>query len=181
MRSFLRASTCLAALLFPLLIVGCGPDNKVAEKDKKGGDEHGHDDHGHEGHDHGALGPHEGHVLELGKEEYHAEWTHDDASGKVTVYILDSEMKKDVPIAAENVTIKIKVGDVEQAHALEAVNRSTGDMPMASQFEIVSKPLVEALETVGSGTEASLEVTIGDRPFVAKFDSHAGHDHGHKH
>ena len=181
MRSFFRALACLVALAFPLSLTGCGAGIKTEVKKPK--DDHGHDhEHGHDhAHDHGALGPHEGHILELGKEEYHAEWTHDDASGKVTVYILDSEIKKEVPIEAENVTIKIKVGEKEQAHTLEAVNRTTGDKPTASQFELTDKPLSAALTTVGEGTEATLEVTIGDRPFSAKFESHAGHDHGHKH
>src|SRR6476620_7341258 len=65
--------------------------------------------HDHE-HDHVHNGPHHGHLMELGEEEYHAEWTHDE-SGKVTFYILDSEAKKEVPIAADEITIDVKIGD----------------------------------------------------------------------
>src|SRR5947207_1783574 len=66
-----------------------------------------HDDHGH---DHVHQGPHKGHLMEIGGEQYHAEWTHDE-SGKVTFYILDSEAKKEVPIAADEIAIDVKIGD----------------------------------------------------------------------
>src|SRR6187401_3013788 len=87
---------------------GCAQTANHSEKSGKGGDAHGHDhDHGHE---HVHSGPHKGHLMEIGGEEYHAEWTHDE-SGKVTFYILDSEAKKEVPIAADEITIDVKVGD----------------------------------------------------------------------
>src|SRR3982751_3555980 len=60
-------------------------------------------------HDHAHHGPHNGHLMEIGEEEYHAEWTHDD-SGKITFYVLDSDAKKEVPIAADELTIDVKIG-----------------------------------------------------------------------
>ena len=57
-------------------------------------------------HDHAHHGPHHGHLMEIGDEAYHAEWTHDE-SGKVTFYILDSDAKKEVPIAADEITIDV--------------------------------------------------------------------------
>src|SRR5213078_4877535 len=92
--------------------------------------------HDHE-HDHVHNGPHHGHLMELGEEEYHAEWTHDE-SGKVTFYILDAEAKKEVPVSADEIVIDVKVGNnPSKSYELTAVNPLDGK---ASAFEIVDKP-----------------------------------------
>src|SRR3954453_3788032 len=81
--------------------------------------------HDHD-HDHAHHGPHHGHLMELGEEEYHAEWTHDE-TGKVTFYILGSDAKKEVPIAAGEITIDVKIGDnPPKTYKLEAVNPTEG-------------------------------------------------------
>ncbi len=54
-------------------------------------------------------GPHDGELIELGDEEYHAELIHDDEAGKVTIYILDGAHEKAVPIEAGTITIKMVV------------------------------------------------------------------------
>ncbi len=56
-------------------------------------------------HDHSSEGPHHGTLVELGKEEYHAEVVH--AGDVVTVYILDARAEKAVPIEATEVTINV--------------------------------------------------------------------------
>src|SRR3990167_6278455 len=65
------------------------------------------------GHDHAhpETGPNGGHLVELGEEEYHIEWTHDDKSGLVTLYVLDGAAKSTVPVAAETISITAKVED----------------------------------------------------------------------
>src|SRR5688500_14491837 len=46
---------------------------------------HVEDGHGHaHAHSHADEGPNGGHLIELGNEEYHGEWLHDDDSGKLT-------------------------------------------------------------------------------------------------
>ena len=131
-------------------------------------------DHAHE-HVHGPNG---GHVIELGEEEYHAEWTHDE-DGKVTIYLLDKEVKNPVPIAAESITIETKIGDKPPAtFTLAAMDRSEGDMPKASKFEVVDKNLLGVLESLSEGVTATLKVTINDKPYEGKFTHD---DHGHKH
>lgn len=169
---WLRLLTIAAlAAYLPLSLTGCRPPNDVKKNSSKGHD-HDHD------HDHAHGGLHDGHVLELGNEEYHAEWTHDDDSGKVDVYILDKTMKKEVPIAAESLTINTKVGDKEKAYTLEAVNAADGK---ASQFQITDKTLLTILSSVGEGTTATLDVNIDGKPYTQKFEAHSEHDHGHKH
>lgn len=180
MRFFMGLALLSAALCLPL--TGCGGKTDVKKADKE--HDHDHDHHGHD-HDHAAHGPHGGHIMELGDEEYHAEWTHDDKSGNVTVYILDSTMKKEVPIEAESITIKTSVkgadGDQETTYTLAAVNPSTGDKPTASQFEITDQALLTVLKAIGGGASATLELPINGKPYVAKFEAHSDHDHGHKH
>ncbi len=125
----------LLGILNPFWLVGCGPtNNKVVKTGESKTEEHAHE--------HPAEGPHGGHLVELAepgkesKEEYHAEWLHDDATGKVTVYILDGKAKVTVPIAADTVVIKVKASDETGSHDLDAVDRTSGDKPTAFKFEI---------------------------------------------
>jgi len=165
----------LVAAAFAVTYSGCNTASPTA--DKATGKATGEHEHAHD-HDHAHEGPHGGHLIELGEEEYHGEWTHDDA-GKVTVYILDGAAKKTVPIAAEKVTIEVKIGDKVSTFDLPAVNRTTGDMPTAYQFETVEPKLKGALDAAGKGIEASLTVDVNGKPFVGKIAHDAGHEHQH--
>lgn len=176
MKSLLRWGLGVGLVSVTLWGVGCGDSAKPKAATNA---EHGHDHegHGHEGHDHShAHGIHGGHVVELGKEEYHAEWTHDE-SGKIVVYILDSAMKKDFPITAEKLTINTKVGDKAASYELAAVNRTEGDKPTAFQFEVEDKALLGVLESLSKGVTAHLAVEIEGKSFNAEIT----HDHGHEH
>jgi len=133
---------------------------------KAGGDEH---DHAHE------HGPHGGHVVEIGNEEYHAEWTHAD-DGTVTVYVLDAEMKNEVPIAVEDITIEAKIQDQPFTYKLLAVNRSEGDMPKTAKFELIDKNLLGVLETLGKGVTATLKAEINGKAYDAPI-THDEHKH----
>ena len=168
----------LLGLVVSCYLAGCNSASPTADNSTGKATEEGHD-HGHEGHDHDHAheGPHGGHLIELGEEEYHGEWTHDEG-GKVTVYILDGAAKKTVPISADHVTIELKIGDNLKAFDLTAVNRTEGDMPQAFQFEIVDKSLLGALEAA-KGIDATLKVDIQGKPFTGKIE--ADHEHEHKH
>ena len=162
------------ACCVPLSLVGCNGGSATTEPKA---DSHDHDhDHGHDhAHDHSHAGPHGGHVVEIGDEEYHAEWTHDD-SGKVTVYFLDASMKKDVPVESEAVTIKVKIGENEKEYTLESES--------PSKFSVVDQTLVGNLEALSEAVTATLSVDINgkhfDAPITAGGHSH-DHDHGHDH
>src|SRR6476646_8522499 len=120
--------TVALAALVGFSLAGCNSTANHSEKTPKADEAHAHEHHHH--------GPHNGHMMELGGEEYHAEWTHDE-TGKVTFYILDSEAKKEVPIAAEEITIDVKVGDnPAKEYKLAAVSPQDGK---AAAFEIVDK------------------------------------------
>src|SRR5262245_14287152 len=111
--------TCLSSAV-AVWAAGCGPSTSPRAADGKAG-EHNHD-HGAEGHDHAhdhAHGPHEGHILELGNEEYHAEWAHAD-DGTVTIWVHDAAAKNEVPIPAEEITIETKIGEKATTFKLPA-------------------------------------------------------------
>ena len=173
MARLLAVFTIPAALLAALCFAGCGPtDPKGAKKDGEKVDPHA-------GHDHSAKGPHGGHLVELGEEEFHAEWLEDDESGKVTVWILDSKAKGEVSIAAESILIKTKDKEKTDSFELPAVDRTKGDKPTAFKFEIVSKELLGKLETPNATTPV-IHVDVNGKPFEGKIEEHADHA-GHKH
>lgn len=149
-----------------LFVTGCGGGKPVPPKGNGG-------DGGHT-HSHAAHGPHGGQVLGLGDEEYHAEFVLDEASGKVTVYLLDKDIKVNPAAASvqETIAIEAKSGEETKTYELVAVNRTTGDMPTAQQFELVDKELHGPIET----NLATLKVTIAGKDFVQKINFE-GHDH----
>ena len=161
-----------AALLAIVPLVGCNPTSKPPVA--KSGDSHDHaGEHGHD-HEHVHHGPHGGHLMVIGNEEYHAEWTHDE-SGKVTFYILDAAAKKEVPIAAEQITIDVKVGDnPPKTYELVAINPTDGK---TAAFEIVDKQF-EALfdQLKSSGLKLTLHANINGKQYDQVVKEH---DHGH--
>lgn len=165
------ASTFILLMLFA---VGCDP------KKKSNGDGDGHD----HGHSH-AKTPHGGHLIELinketgGKEEFHAEWKHDDDSGKVTIYILDATATEDYAIAADEISIEVTFkGKKPSSYYLAAVNRNQDDPPKTAQFELVDQELRTSLNIVGKEVKATLAVEIDGKQYEGIFEHH---DPGHKH
>jgi len=161
-KAFSGLGLTLAALI-ALALAGC-PRANHSEKPV-------HDDHGH---DHVHSGPHKGHLMEIGGEQYHAEWTHDE-SGLVTFYILDSEAKNQVPIAADEITIDVKIGDnPPKEYKLAATAPLDGK---AFAFEIIDKQF-EALfdQLKSSGVKLTLHVNINGKQFDEPIKEHE-HEH----
>ena len=160
------------ALAASIGLVGCPAT--TGSKDGGGVKEGAEAEHAHVHH-----GPHNGHLMEIGEEEYHAEWT-DDESGKVTFYFLDGEAKKEVPVEAEEITIEVKIGDKEPIlYKLAAVNLQD---KKASTFELVDKNLQGVLDTLSEGVSAKFpSLTIGGKNFEnLKIEEHKHDEHEHK-
>ena len=156
-----------------ILSIGCDPPAPVTSDGTNSEHHHGHDhDHGH-GH-HEKLGPNGGHILELGDEQYHAEWVHDDEAGRVEVIMLDGDAQEEIAVGAMVANITVVV-DGEQAYALDATNAENG---LASRFAIVAPDLLGAL-TVGEGVEAKLTMEIDGQRFSSAFENHDHHGHDH--
>jgi hypothetical protein len=146
-------------------LAGC--NSKANNSDApKAGDAHAHA--------HVHHGPHQGHLMEIGGEEYHAEWTHDE-SGKVTFYILDSDAKKEVPIAADELVIDVKIGEnTPKTFKLAAVNPVDGK---AAAFEIVDKQFESLFDQLKStGIVLTLHANINGRQFDQVIKEHE-HEH----
>ena len=155
----IQTIVCLAAFV----MVGCNSDSETDnQKPAEPADPHA-------GHDHSSLGPHGGHILELGNEDYHAEWRFDNDSGKVTIYLLDSAVKKAVTTTATSISVQVKHGDNVSDYELPAINQSEDDPPTTSEFELVDTVMLELLKGVGHGIDASLKVVIGDKEYTGAF------------
>ncbi len=125
-------------------------------------------------HDHPSEGPHQGTLIELGNEEYHAELVHD--ASVVTVYILDGSASTPTPIEAPELTINL-IHDGKPAQFKLASVPDVGETPgSSSRFAIQSPELVEELEHDHSS--ARLAVLIKGKSYRGDIHhDHEGHDH----
>lgn len=126
---------------------------------------------------HGEKGPHNGQLIELGKEEYHAEFLHDDAAHKITFYVLDGGATKAVPIAEKELTVNLLVADKPTQFKIPATPQDQDPTGQASRFELVNETLCEALDDPKS--KARLNLTIAGKPFSGEM-AHDDHDYDHK-
>jgi hypothetical protein len=126
---------------------------------------------------HHVHGPHDGELIELGNEEFHAELFDDDERGVVTIYILDKEGKTPVPIAEEAITINMKPGPTVVDFRLPAKPQESDPPGKSSRFESDQKNLKLALQNTEADRE--LHVKIGENPFVAKFPYYEPEHHHH--
>jgi len=135
-------------------------------------------------HDHPDEGPHGGHIIELGTEEYHAELTHDDESHRVGIYFLGDDAKTAKPIGAESVTINVSLDGESSQFILPSAPQSGETKEKSSYFELVSEPLnvVVSGKSEAARKHARLNVTFDGKPYVGLIETeeHA-HDHGHAH
>jgi hypothetical protein len=178
MQYLLVAAKVALVSLFFIGLNGCGTDQAPAPE---GDETAAADDHDAE-HDHPAEGPHGGHIVELGTEDYHAELTHDDDAHRVGVYFLGGDAKTPQPIDAESVMINVSVDGIPTQYTLPAVPQAGDSEGKSSYFEFVSEPLtiVVSGKSESPRTTARLSVQIDGKPFVGLIETEA-HDHDHDH
>lgn len=132
------------------------------------------DEHGHE---HPSEGPHHGDLVELGKEEYHAEIVHG-KEGKITIYLLDHDAKKAVPTEAKQVVINLVHQGKAQQYKLPAAPDKGDPVGKTSRFSLTDEHLAEDLDAKGS--MAKLVIAINGKQYTGKIA--LDHDHAdHKH
>ena len=166
---------CLSTIAI-VFITGCTEESASHSHNETEVTEDGHN-HAHDhGHDHGSEGPHGGHILGLGNEEYHLEWLHNE-SGKLTFYLLDATAKEDVSTTAKSISIETVVKDETTT---VAVNSTTPDAESHNRFEVIDPVLLQRLELVGHGVTAKATVSIEDKEYTSEFEHH-DHGHGHSH
>ena len=162
----------VCVLAIPFTLSGCtGAKPTTGGDTATSGDEHGHD-HGHDEHE---EGPHGGHLIELGDEQYHLEWSHDDETKALTFYVLDGDAKLEVPIKADAITVNVTVEGASKPFDVPAV-RKEGEMS-AAKFETKDPNLFALLED--ENVKATAIVEIEGKPYEGALEHH--HDHGHAH
>ena len=165
------ARICLVTIAIAS-ITGCDNGDSTQSHNATEVTEGGHD----HGHDHGSEGPHGGHILGLGDEEFHLEWLHNE-SGKLTFYLLDAAAKADVSTAAKSIAITTTIVDET---ATVTLNTTTPDGDEHNKFEAIDPVLLERLKLVGHGVAASASVQIDGKQYTGEFEHH-DHGHGHSH
>lgn len=132
---------------------------------------------GHEEHAHAETGPHGGHLIELGTEEYHAEVLHEI---EAIVYLLDGTAKNAVAIAAPDVVVNVTHdGESEQFH-LAATPEPTDPAGKASRFASKDAELLADLQE--GHADVQLVVTVGETQFRGALEHDHDHgDEGHDH
>ena len=200
-RTLLQVAGAAVVAVALVALSGCGgsesPPDKAPATQSGHYDGDGHD-HGEEaghfegdGHDHGegaahahpTEGPHDGHLIELGNEEYHAELLHDESTNTVTVYLLDAAGKQPVAIPQSEILLQLFQEGQFVKYPLKAIPGPAGADGAALQFHIVDAGLCDSLshEEEISGR---LQVMIDGKPYTGTVEhrSHGDHDHeGHDH
>lgn len=155
-----------------LTLVGCRGGDTPA-----GGDSGGHAGHSH---DEEELGPSGGHLIELGDEEYHLEWLHDDDEGVLTFIVLDSAAEKEVPIEGDlvlNLELTDDKGQQQQlSKTATAIGRSE-ESPKTAKFELADR-MTTTNVTKSEGVKATVNLEIDGKPYTGEIEHH---DHGHSH
>lgn len=184
----IAATLVLTAALF-LPTAGCNRgtagtgDSAGANGHSKDGDD-GHD-HGagadpHAAHAHPAQGPHGGHVVELGSPQHHAELLHDEATGTLTVHLLDAEVKNPVRIAENQIALTTQRDGEFVTIVLTAVTDGENTDEGNSHFAVVDAALCDAMLHTEKFI-ARLSATIDGASRTGTIE-HTPHEHeGHAH
>ena len=127
-------------------------------------------------HAHPTEGPHHGSLIELGREEYHAELVHDHRAGSVTIFILDAAAKAAVPINAQHVTLNLLVEGKPRQFRLASMTQPTDPAGMSSAFTATDDALCRAIDA--KDLKGRLNVDILGKKYTGGVGPQ-GHSHAH--
>lgn len=176
MTAFSRTFTAACCGMALILFVGCSDSGKTP-KNTSGTPTP--KEEGPGAHDHPTKGPHGGSLIELGKEEFHAELLHDELGGTVTIYVLDSKAKTAVPISATEVVINLKHDGKGEQFKLAASPQESDEKGKSSRFVSKDKELVEDLDHAGA--EPRLVIDVNGKSFTGEVHhEHSGKEHSEK-
>jgi len=163
------------------LLIGCGGSDDFQEfnpGDIKPADPGAHDHHHHHGEDHKA--PHGGTLVALGDHQYHAEIVWDETAKTITVYVLDGEAEKAVPISAGEISLATGTGDKAEKHTFAAQPEEGDGEGKSSRFVSTDKALFETFHDNDSAT-GQIDLSIDGKSFAVPVvhQEHDHHDHEH--
>lgn len=182
----IRSIACLSFLMSALALVGCNSasdtDGSAEVVTTSPPQTVGHD------HDHPSEGPHGGHLIELGNEQYHAELIHPehghgDAVEPVVVYIVDGSGLKTAAVDATELTLNMRHDGQGEQFVIAASPEASDPPGRSSRFVSSEAPLLDLFHEEEVGGQ--LVVTIGGKQFRGEIahrhhDESAGHD-DHEH
>lgn len=162
----------MSAAFLAVAVLGCGGGDEIVHPEVPQNTEGAHV------HEHPSHGPHEGHLIELGAEEYHAELLHDEENHKVTIYILDGAAKEAVTIEAAEILINVAADGEAKQFKLAAAPQESDPEGKSSRFELVDEELLHELEE--EGNKLKLSLTINEKPYTGDIEL-GEHEHDHEH
>jgi hypothetical protein len=165
MTSIWRISSFALLSMAFLTNLGCTPPSAKTPANAPSEEEHAHASHG----------PHDGTIIELGDENYHAELVHDEATGKITVYVLDSAAKSAVPIEASNILVNVQQGEQGRQFKLMAEPDAGDSVGKSSRFSSTEAELGAALDAEDAKAALVLEIA------GVQYRGEIAHDHDEDH
>ena len=134
---------------------------------------HDNHDHSHAGDNHDHKGPHDGELLEIGEEEYHAELVISEKKNQIEVYLLDASAENAVQIDAPFLAVNTKFHGKPTQFKLKPVPQKDDKSGQSSCFSLTSVDLIHALHEKNS--DAKLAIKISKKSYVLKIN----HEHDH--
>jgi hypothetical protein len=161
---------------FAAFVLGCGTDRDAGNPSHDHPADQAQVHSEEEAHSHAAEGPHGGHLIVLGDEQYHAELLHDEATHTVTVHLLDAAGENPVSADQPEVTLQVFQDGQFVDYTLQASASEAG----ASEFTLVDEALCDVL-LHAEEVRGRLQVTIDGKQLTGIVE-HQAHDHeGHEH
>ncbi len=128
-------------------------------------------------HEHGEYGPHGGHLVELGQEEYHAEVVLNPKTKDVTVYIRGSDPQKPAPIDAKEVTLELTIDGKMAPHVAKPSPEREDPSGKSSRFVLANDPDIKAKIDDEHELVGHVNVTIKSKSYSGEIEhEHGGHD-----
>lgn len=167
----MKTNRFLFAAVF-VCLSGCSQTNpQVATEDGS----HSHDAA------HPEKGPHDGELIELGKEAFHAELVHGDENA-LSIFVLDSSATKAVSIAAEKLFLNLKNEGEVKTFDLTAKRVGSDPEGLSSQF-VSTDPMLHQWLDAGARGKLTIEIQgksyNGDIAHDHSSHDHSSHDHSH--
>lgn len=128
-------------------------------------------------HEHGEYGPHGGHLVELGEEEYHAEVVLNPKTKDVTVYILGSDAQKPAPIDAKEVRLELTIDGETGPHVARPSPQKEDHPGESSRFVLANDPDIKAKIDDEHELVGHVNVTVKGKSYSGEIEhEHGGHD-----
>lgn len=124
---------------------------------------------------HPDQGPHGGELVELGREDFHAELVHGD--GGVSLYVIDGSATETVAIGAEKLVVSLKRFGKVASFELGANPNANDPAGKTSRFSSADRKLYAWLD---ADAEGAVTVRIEGKSYTGKIvhdQDHAGHKH----